>query len=60
MEIKKTPLKASRKIKKKKKKKKNYKKETIKIKYNSKSLILMIIRLQDKFIPKFNFWIIFD
>jgi len=43
------------KIKNKKRKKKKYKKRPIKIKYNSKSLILKIIRLQDKLIPKFKF-----
>ncbi len=57
--FKKTSLKVSRTIKNKKRKKKNYKKETIKIKYDSKSLILKIIRLQDKLIPKFKFSIKF-
>jgi len=53
--FKKKPLKLPKKIKNKKKSKKNYKKKSIKIKYSSKSLILKIIRLQDKLIPKFNF-----
>ena len=53
--FKKTPLKLSRKIKNKKRKKKNYKKKPIKIKYNSKSVILKIIRLQDQLMPKFKF-----
>ena len=53
--FKKKPLKLSRKIKNKKRKKKNYKKKPIKIKYNSKSVILKIIRFQDKLIPKFKF-----
>ena len=53
--FKKKSLKLSRKIKNKKRKKKNYKKKPIKIKYNSKSVILKIIRFQDKLIPKFKF-----
>ena len=57
---KKTRLKPSRKIKTKKKKKKNYKKKPIKIKYNSKSIILKIVRLQDKLRPKFKFRFIFS
>ena len=52
---KKKPLKLYKKIKNKKIKKKNYYKKPIKIKYNSKSVILKIIRLQDKLIPKFKF-----
>ena len=53
--FKKTVLKSSRKIKNKKRKKKNYKKKPIKIKYSSKSIILKIVRLQDKLKPKFKF-----
>ena len=34
---------------------KKYKKQPIKIKYSSKSIILKIVRLQDKLIPKFKF-----
>ena len=52
---KKKSLKSYKKIKNKKRKKINYYKKPIKIKYNSKSVILKIIRLQDKLIPKFKF-----
>jgi len=53
--FKKIALKSPRKIKNKKRKKKNYKKKPIKIKYSSKSIILKIVRLQDKLKPKFKF-----
>ena len=53
--FKKKPLKIYRKIKNKKRKKKNHYKKPIKIKYNSKSVILKIVRLQDKLMPKFKF-----
>ena len=53
--FKKKLFKPSRKIKNIKRKKKKYKKKSIKIKYNSKSVILKIIRLQDKLMPKFKF-----
>jgi len=53
--FKKKALKSRGKIKYKKRRKKNYKKQPIKIKYSSKSIILKIVRLQDKLIPKFKF-----
>ena len=53
---KKIPLKKTRRAKKKKKnKKKNYKRKKIKIKYNSNSLILKFVRLQDDLKSQFKF-----